>query len=109
MGPLEGVKILEIAGIGPGPFAAMMLSDMGADVVKIEAPEPDILRSTPPIVGGFGSMFASTFAAVTSCSVSVVLAIVTVIVFFLPSLRSVPEIFGDSLSPMRTVSRCARR
>ncbi len=36
MGPLEGVKILEIAGIGPGPFAAMMLSDMGADIVKID-------------------------------------------------------------------------
>jgi alpha-methylacyl-CoA racemase len=36
MGPLEGVKILEIAGIGPGPFAAMMLSDMGADIIKID-------------------------------------------------------------------------
>jgi len=35
-----------------------MLSDMGADVVKIEAPESDILRSTPPLIGGFGSMFA---------------------------------------------------
>jgi alpha-methylacyl-CoA racemase len=36
MGPLEGVKVLEIAGIGPGPFAAMMLSDMGADVLRID-------------------------------------------------------------------------
>jgi alpha-methylacyl-CoA racemase len=36
MGPLEGVKILEIAGIGPGPFAAMMLSDMGAEVLRID-------------------------------------------------------------------------
>ncbi|HIF95981.1 MAG TPA: CoA transferase [Myxococcales bacterium] len=36
MGPLEGVKILEVAGIGPGPFAGMMLSDMGADVVRID-------------------------------------------------------------------------
>lgn len=36
MGPLQGVKILEVAGIGPGPFAAMMLSDMGADVVRID-------------------------------------------------------------------------
>lgn len=36
MGPLEGVKILEIAGIGPGPFAAMLLSDLGADVVRID-------------------------------------------------------------------------
>ena len=36
MGPLAGVKIIEIAGIGPGPFAAMMLADMGADVVRVD-------------------------------------------------------------------------
>ena len=36
MGPLDGVKVLEIAGIGPGPFAAMMLADMGADVLRID-------------------------------------------------------------------------
>ncbi len=35
-GPLKGVKVLEIAGIGPGPFAGMMLSDMGADVLRVE-------------------------------------------------------------------------
>ncbi len=36
MGPLEGTKILEIAGIGPGPFASMMLADMGAEVIRID-------------------------------------------------------------------------
>src|SRR5437660_9682623 len=36
MGPLAGVRVIEIAGIGPGPFAAMMLSDMGADVVRVD-------------------------------------------------------------------------
>ena len=36
MGPLEGVKMLEFAGIGPGPFAAMMLSDMGAEILRID-------------------------------------------------------------------------
>ncbi len=35
-GPLAGLKILEIAGIGPGPFTAMMLADMGADVVRVD-------------------------------------------------------------------------
>lgn len=35
-GPLEGVKIVELAGIGPGPFAAMVLSDMGADIIKVD-------------------------------------------------------------------------
>jgi len=36
MGPLNGVKMIEFGGIGPGPFCAMMLSDMGADVIRIE-------------------------------------------------------------------------
>ncbi|MBI2705455.1 MAG: CoA transferase [Actinobacteria bacterium] len=35
-GPLTGVKVLELAGIGPGPFCAMMLADMGADVLRID-------------------------------------------------------------------------
>lgn len=36
MGPLNGIKIIEIAGIGPGPFCAMMLSDLGAEVVRVD-------------------------------------------------------------------------
>ena len=36
MGPLNGVRILEVGGIGPGPFCGMMLSDMGAEVIRIE-------------------------------------------------------------------------
>jgi len=36
VGPLQGVKIVELAGIGPGPFAGMLLSDMGADIVRID-------------------------------------------------------------------------
>jgi alpha-methylacyl-CoA racemase len=36
MGPLHGLKVVEMAGIGPGPFAAMMLADMGADVVRVD-------------------------------------------------------------------------
>jgi alpha-methylacyl-CoA racemase len=41
-GPLAGVRVVELAGIGPGPFAAMLLADMGADVIRLErivAPE----------------------------------------------------------------------
>jgi len=37
-GPLAGVKVVEMAGIGPAPFAAMLLADMGADVVRIDRP-----------------------------------------------------------------------
>ena len=35
-GPLTGYRIIEIAGIGPGPFAAMLLADMGAEVIRVE-------------------------------------------------------------------------
>ena len=34
-GPLAGIRIVEFAGLGPGPFASMMLADMGADVVTL--------------------------------------------------------------------------
>ncbi|MGH8930397.1 MAG: CaiB/BaiF CoA transferase family protein [Egibacteraceae bacterium] len=39
-GPLEGVRVLEVASIGPGPFAAMLLADMGADVVRVDRVRP---------------------------------------------------------------------
>ncbi|WP_067650491.1 CaiB/BaiF CoA transferase family protein [Nocardia harenae] len=37
-GPLTGYRIIELAGLGPAPFAAMMLSDMGAEVIRVERP-----------------------------------------------------------------------
>lgn len=36
MGPLTGIRIVELAGIGPGPFCAMMLADMGAEIIRVE-------------------------------------------------------------------------
>jgi alpha-methylacyl-CoA racemase len=36
MGPLEGIRVVEVAGIGPGPFCAMMLADMGAEVLRVD-------------------------------------------------------------------------
>jgi alpha-methylacyl-CoA racemase len=46
MGPLEGIKAIEFAGLGPAPFAAMMLADMGAEVLRIDRPWE--VRSTTP-------------------------------------------------------------
>jgi len=47
-GPLAGIKVVELAGIGPGPFCGMLLSDLGADVLRIERPEPvDLGLPTP--------------------------------------------------------------
>jgi alpha-methylacyl-CoA racemase len=45
-GPLAGVRVLELAGIGPGPYAAMVLSDMGAEVVRIDRAVQ--VRAAPP-------------------------------------------------------------
>ena len=39
MGPLKGLRVIELAGIGPGPFCAMLLADMGADVVRVDRTE----------------------------------------------------------------------
>jgi len=40
VGPLEGIKVVELASIGPGPFCCMLLSDMGAEIVRVDRPEP---------------------------------------------------------------------
>ncbi len=44
MGPLAGYRIVELAGIGPGPFCGMMLSDMGAEVIRIDRLNPGAAR-----------------------------------------------------------------
>ena len=39
-GPLAGIRVIEIAGIGPAPFCGMLLADLGADVVVVDRPAP---------------------------------------------------------------------
>src|SRR5690606_24429228 len=51
-GPLKGYRVLEMAGIGPGPFCAMMLADMGAQVLRIERPGSARGRRTDILVRG---------------------------------------------------------
>jgi alpha-methylacyl-CoA racemase len=57
-GPLEGVKIIELAGIGPSPYGCMLLADLGADILRLERADPDaaaaphwdeLLRSRPSV------------------------------------------------------------
>ena len=61
-GPLAGVRVVELAGIGPAPFAARLLADLGADVIRVDRPgepalpvplppEADLLRRGRPSVG----------------------------------------------------------
>lgn len=47
-GPLAGVRVVELAGIGPAPFAAMLLADLGADVVRVERPSGQLVLFTDP-------------------------------------------------------------
>ncbi|MEU8591667.1 CaiB/BaiF CoA-transferase family protein [Streptomyces sp. NPDC048664] len=48
-GPLTGVRVVELAGIGPGPFAAMLLADLGADVVRVDRPGGAALGIDPAL------------------------------------------------------------
>ncbi len=52
--PLEGIRIIDLTKLLPGPFATMVLGDLGAEVVKVEHPDPtkDMARFSPPFVIG---------------------------------------------------------
>ena len=47
-GPLVGVRVVELVGIGPGPFAGMMLADLGADVIRVDRPGGNALQLASP-------------------------------------------------------------
>ncbi|OYX78201.1 MAG: carnitine dehydratase [Sphingomonadales bacterium 32-65-25] len=50
-GPLQGIRIIELAGIGPGPFAGMMLADHGAEVIRVDRPGARIDARDPLLRG----------------------------------------------------------
>jgi crotonobetainyl-CoA:carnitine CoA-transferase CaiB-like acyl-CoA transferase len=57
--PLKGVQVVEFCSTAAGPFCAMLLADMGADVSKVEPPSGDSLRQWPPLNNGFSENFAA--------------------------------------------------
>src|SRR5688500_10091653 len=57
--PLAGIRVAEFCQVLAGPFAGVLLADMGADVIKVESPEGDLMRAWPPIVEGYSQYFAS--------------------------------------------------
>lgn len=59
MSSLKGVKVIEFCEIAAGPFCAMLLADMGADVIKVERPAGDAMRMWPPVTEGYSENFAS--------------------------------------------------
>lgn len=56
-GPLAGLRILDLTQALSGPFATMIFSDLGAEVVKIESPKGDLTRTTPPFFAGDTSVY----------------------------------------------------
>lgn len=59
MKPLHGIKILDFSTLLPGPYASLMLADLGADVLRIEAPNrTDLVRMMPPLVDGVSAAHA---------------------------------------------------
>ena len=58
-GPLDGLRVVEMAGIGPGPFTGMLLADMGAEVVRVERPGAMVWGPPETMVTHRGRRFAT--------------------------------------------------
>jgi len=57
--PLSGILVAEFCNVAAGPYCGMLLADMGAEIIKIEPPDGDMLRQWPPHTDGFSENFAS--------------------------------------------------
>lgn len=70
MGPLEGVRVLDLSRLLPGPACTAWLAGMGAAVDRVEPPgRGDFARHVPPFVDGYGAYFAATSAGKRSLAV----------------------------------------
>ena len=60
-GPLQGIRVLDLTTVVMGPYACQLMGDYGADVIKVESPDGDVMRSSGPMKSpGMGHLFMST-------------------------------------------------
>ena len=71
--PLSGVRVVEFCQVLAGPYCGMLLADLGAEVIKVEPPEGDMMRQWPPITEGSGGGYSENFASINRNKRSVVL------------------------------------
>ena len=75
--PLSGIKVIEFCQVLAGPFCGCLLADMGADVIKVEPPDGDLMRAWPPLVPNEVNGYSQYFASVNRNKRSVVLDLKT--------------------------------
>ncbi len=71
--PLAGIKVVEFCQVLAGPYCGMLLADLGAEVIKVEPPEGDMMRQWPPITEGPAGGYSENFASINRNKRSVAL------------------------------------
>ncbi len=58
-GILEGIRVFDMTLAAVGPWASKLLGELGADVIKVESPEPEMSHQIPPTIKGTGVLYVS--------------------------------------------------
>ncbi len=73
-GPLHGIRVIDFTAMIAGPYCARMLSDLGAEVIKVEPPEGDLMRGRPPLKEGESLYFGGLNCGKRSIAIDLKLA-----------------------------------